>query len=151
MVTERQGTLDEAAIFLIGLLDRSPRVAVVGRPGIGKSSVVNRIKRIDREIVRADDGLTSADVAAWFRARVPADRWLAEGVGIARAIHAGALVPDAVLWLVGPPVRTQLALREIGLGDAVDRWVRDAVAAAHGRAPWAYNVTRWRVAERKAG
>ena len=146
MVSEQHsGTLEEAGALLKKLLAKHNRVAVVGRPGIGKTACLRYVGKLDRLLVQTDDmirGSTWEQQRDKVLAACKGDRWVCEGITAARALRHG-LEADAVLALYGSPLRAINTKQSIQLGDQVDRWVREA-ALTH---PAAFHF--WAVRHRK--
>lgn len=144
---KHEGQLADAARFLEGVLGQCGRVAVTGRPGIGKSAVVDKLGlgwwtnatlRTDSNKHLAWDQQPQAAID-WARSR---QAWLMEGVTVARALRHG-LIPDFVLVLTGVPLRPQASLQAIRLGDQVYEWVAEA------RSSRPLQCVYWRVQEPK--
>jgi hypothetical protein len=146
-VADQSGSLYSAAQYLEQLLARHPKVAVTGRPGIGKTAVVDKLGpgwwsdwtlHTDRYANLPWDEQSKA-VINWASAR---RHWLMEGVTVARALRHGLDV-DVVLMLTGMPLKSQNTIQSMRLGDSVVKWVEEARQTR----PIAFHF--WRVVEPK--
>lgn len=149
----RSGTLAEATEFLRGLTQRHERIAVTGRPGVGKTFTMRPLlPELEAKgwLVESSDDLVLQ--AAWddqvrllLATTDSRERWMLEGVTVARALRHG-LTADAVVVFRGSPLRPRLTPAAMRLGDQVYKWVEEAQSL---RPKTAFYF--WDVRERKYG
>lgn len=145
VVSSAAGSLQDAAHKLEALCAAHRRVAVTGRPGIGKSAVLDKAKGPLPPIFRTDVlkrvtwEAQVVETLEWARKH---ETWVMEGVTVARALRRG-LEADAVLVLTGLPLVGRYSVQSMNLGDSVYKWVEEAQRTS--KAEFVF----WRVAEPK--
>lgn len=149
----RKGTLSEASQFLWSLAQKHERLAVAGRPGIGKTYALRpliepleargfAVESSDELVLGYDWGEQVDKLRAWAD---PKERWVLEGVTVARALRHG-LTAQAVVVFHGSPLRPKLSPAALRLGDSVYKWVDEARKLLPSAAFY-----DWTVVERKFG
>lgn len=139
----RHGSIAEARELLAALCTAHATVAVTGRCGIGKTYVTQGLGFTSTDTLikgRSWEAQRDAVLDAARRAT-----WLLEGVTVARALRHG-LRPQALLWLRGTPLRPQMTVAGMRLGDQIDKWVREFLASPYSIG---CRVVEWQIKERK--
>jgi len=150
---QRSGTLSEASNLLKHLSERYDRIAVTGRPGIGKTfalrPLVDELEARGFAVESSDELVLKHkwdDQALKLREWADAlPRWLLEGVTVARSLRYG-LTAQAVVVFRGSPLRPHITPAALRLGDQVYKWVDEARQVLPNVA-WHF----WDVVERKYG